>query len=223
MSQFFGSDIMKLEAVIFDMDGTLLDTQREAFKAWNFAGEKQGIAGVGDDGLIVCGMNEEGWSNFLVDKYPHLDIIKFKQDMWEYLKTKAEIRTMPGMFELLGFLKENNLKLGIASGTDPDVIKRNMKLVGAVDYFQAFAGGADVKNGKPAPDVFLLAAERLGVNPENCVIFEDSSNGILAGHRAGMKCIGVPDMAPLTKEAESVCWHIISRLDQAIEIIKKEI
>ena len=81
-------------------------------------------------------------------------------------------------------------------------------------------GGHDVQNGKPAPDIFLLAAEKLGVAPESCFVFEDSANGIRAGHSAGMKCIGVPDIVPFSDDIKKLMLAELGSLSEAIELLK---
>ena len=168
-------------SVIFDMDGTLLDTQKICTPAWEQGGLLQGLTGVGKHIPNVCGMNETGWTEYLNTNFPTLDIIKFKQDVRQYIEQNGVIRLKKGALELLKFLKENNIKMAVASGSSMTSITHHLKEVGVYNYFQAFAGSHDVENGKPAPDVFLLAAKRLGVNPEDCFVFEDSPNGIKAG------------------------------------------
>ena len=92
-----------------------------------------------------------------------------------------------------------------------------------MEYFDAIVGGNEVINGKPAPDIFLLAAERLGVKPCECYVFEDSSNGIKAAYNAGMKPIGVPDIAKLDSETKKFLFAEIGQLDEAIAVFEKMI
>ncbi len=209
-------------SVIFDMDGTLLDTQAICVPAWEYAGRLQGIENVGDSIYKVCGMNENGWTKYLVDHYPTLDIAKFKQEMRDYIIREGKVTLKKGAKELLDFLKENNIKIGLASGSSPATIVHHLSEVNVLDYFDATAGGVEAENGKPAPDIFLLAAKRLGVKPEACIAFEDSDNGIISANRAGMRCIGVPDMVDFKEETKSLMWHKLNSLDEAIEILKQE-
>ena len=208
-------------SVIFDMDGTLLDTQQICIPAWEFAGNKQGIKGLGDHIYNVCGMNENGWSNYLIGNFPTLNLESFKADARKYILDNGKVTFKKGALSLLNFLKENNIKMALASGSSRGSIDHHLKEVNAESYFDAIAGSHDVENGKPAPDVFLLAAKRLGVNPEDCFVFEDSANGILAGHRAGMKCIGVPDIKPFDSDTKKLLFAELKSLDEAIEIFKK--
>ncbi len=208
-------------SVIFDMDGTLLDTQRIVIPAWDFCGKIQGFDCLGDDVSNVCGMNEVGWRGYLEKKYPSLNIEKFKRDVREYIVKNGTVTYKAGAEKLIAFLKENNIKLGLASGSSIESITHHLNAVGAVGVFDAIAGSKDVKNGKPAPDVFLLTAERMGVRPEDCFVFEDSQNGIRAGVAAGMKCIGVPDIIEFSDEVRALLYAHLTTLDEAIDIFKE--
>ncbi len=210
-------------SVIFDMDGTLLDTQRIAITAWEVAGKNQGISGMGADIPHVCGMNKEGWSKYIAEKYEDLDVERFNEEAREYTLKNVKVRFKKGAPELMAFLEENNIKMAIASGTSREGIARNLKAVGAEDRFSVAVGGADVPNCKPAPDIFLLACEKLGEKPEDCIIFEDSPNGIRAAVAAGARCIGIPDVAPFSDEVKSLLFAECESMLDAIEILKEMI
>ena len=210
-------------SVIFDMDGTLLDTQKVVISAWDYAGENQGIVGVGNEIPNVCGMNKIGWSNYLRNKFPKLDINSFIIDAGQYISENLVVKFMPGAEKLLKFLKKNNVKIALASGSSLNSVMHHLNEVSAVEYFDAIVGGNEVINGKPAPDIFLLAAERLGVKPCECYVFEDSSNGIKAAYNAGMKPIGVPDIAKLDSETKKILFAEIGQLDEAIAVFEKMI
>ena len=205
-------------SVIFDMDGTLLDTQKICIPAWEYCGNLQGIKGMGEHIYNVCGMNETGWTSYLVDNFPTLDIPKFKTDTRAYILGNGKVEFKKGAKELLEYLKSRGVKMAIASGSSIQSINHHLNEVGATEYFSAVAGSHDVLNGKPAPDVFLLAAERLGVLPSDCFIFEDSANGIRAGFAAGMKCIGVPDLVDFDDEIGELLFAKLESLDEAIKL-----
>ena len=208
-------------SVIFDMDGTLLDTQKICVPAWDYAGENQGYNNVGALIENVCGMNEKGWTDYLLKNFPQIDLIKFKNEMRQYIIDNLEVRFKKGALELLEFLKSNNIKMAIASGSSKETILHHLTQVNAMDYFDGFVGSHDVVNGKPAPDVFLKAAELISAKPEDCFIFEDSANGIIAAHTAGMKCIGVPDMVAFSQEIKDIMFAELNDLSEAIPILKK--
>ncbi len=206
-------------SVIFDMDGTLLDTQRICIPAWEYAGLNQGIEGIGNDIYNICGMNMVGWVNYLNTKYPNLDTDKFCAEMRQYIIDNLVVEFMPGAEELLKFLKKKGVKIALASGSSSKSVKHHLKEVSATNYFDATVGGEEVTDGKPQPDIFLLAAKRIGTEPKDCYVFEDSDNGIIAAHRAGMKCIGVPHLVDFSKEVEDLLFAKLNRLDEAIELL----
>lgn len=208
-------------SVIFDMDGTLLDTQSISIPAWNYAGSLQGIENAGAHIEKVCGMNEAGWSSYLTEQFKNMDIVAFKKAAWQYIGENLVIKYKGGIKELLDFLKDNNIKIALASGTERKKVLYSLGKVGATDYFSAIVGGDEVENGKPAPDVFLKAASLLNADPKDCIVFEDSKNGILAAKAAGMRVIGIPDVARFDAETKKLLLAELSSADKAMEILKK--
>ena len=208
-------------SVIFEMDGTLLDTQSICIPAWDYAGEMQGFCGVGSHIQYVCGMNEIGWTAYLEQNFGGMDIDLFKKTMRDYIIEKGKVTYKKGAEELISFLKEKGVKIALASGSSHNSINHHLKEVGATDVFSVIVGGKDVENGKPAPDIFLLAAEKLGVDTKDCFVLEDSGNGIRAGYAAGMKCIGIPDTVPFTEDVKELMVAHLSSLDEAIGIFEK--
>lgn len=209
-------------SVIFDMDGTLLDTQQTYIPAWEYAGNLQGIEGVGRCVPHICGMNEEGWTKYLGDKYETLDVVAFKRNVNKYFAEHIEIRFKKGALELIDFLKRNNVKIAVASGTEKETIVKYLSKLDALDSFDAIVGGEEVENGKPAPDVFLLTCEKLGTRPEECVIFEDSPNGVRAAKNAGIKCIGIPDIAEFSPEIKEMLYAELPSFLESIEIFEND-
>ena len=209
-------------SVIFDMDGTLIDTQKIYIEAWELAGRNQGIEGLG--GLIkyVCGLKHEDSLAYAKNLYPKLDTDRFFADYFPYAQANKRVELLPGVTELLDFLYARGVKMAIASSSPLHEIKENVEKLGLAKYFCAFVSGYDVKNGKPAPDVFLAAAEKLDTPPDNCYVFEDSPNGVRAAYNAGMKCFGVPDVALFTDEVCALAYKVINSIDQAIDVLKEE-
>ena len=129
---------------------------------------------------------------------------------------------MPYIEELLKYLKESNYKVTVASSSNMDHIINNMEKTGLKKYIDEFASGAEVENGKPAPDIFLLAAERLGVKPENCLVLEDSKAGVIAGSSAGAKVIMVPDMFSPDEECKGRTYRIVGNLGEVISVLEEK-
>ena len=207
-------------SVIFDMDGTLLDTQRICIPAWDWAGEQQGFKNVGQHIPAVCGMSDAGWGKYLKDHFPAMDVQQFSNEAREYVVKNLVVRYMPGAEDLVKFLKEKGVKLAIASGSSQESIRHHLGEVGGTHHFDAIVGGSDVKNGKPAPDIFLLAAKKLDTKPEDCYVLEDSENGIRAGYAAGMKTLGVPDIMRFNDEVKALETKEFDSMFEALEYFK---
>lgn len=110
--------------------------------------------------------------------------------------------------------------MGLASGTSKPSIMHHLNEVNATDYFKVIVGGKDVENGKPAPDIFLLTAEKLDVSPSECIVFEDSPNGVKSAFAAGIRCIGIPDVRPFDNDIKPLLFAELTSMDEAIEIFK---
>jgi HAD superfamily hydrolase (TIGR01509 family) len=114
-------------------------------------------------------------------------------------RVASNIKPMPGAIELIKSLRKHGIKTAIASSAPPENVDIIIRGLGIEDCFQAFARGTEVAEGKPSPLVFLLAAEKLGVKPEKCVVIEDAIAGVAAAKNAGMKCIAVTNSHPRDK------------------------
>lgn len=203
------------------MDGTLLDTQRICIPAWEWAGKNQGIVGCGEYVRFVVGKNEETVRKYIAETFPTLDIDCFRGEVKLYTEKYGPKEYKKGAGELLEYLKAKKIRMAIASGSTSKVVKELMTHVGGLGYFEALVGGEETKNCKPHPEVFLKAAERLGVNPADCIVFEDSPYGIEAAVRAGMRVIGIPDIAPFDDETKAKCFAVLSSLKQAIPLFEE--
>jgi HAD superfamily hydrolase (TIGR01509 family) len=175
-------------SVILDMDGTLLDTQQICIPAWDYAGELQGFSDMGRCIPDVCGANREGWSKYLSDNFKGLDVYRFNKEMREYIIKNLVVRFKPGAEELLKFLRENHIKTALASGSSRESIMHHLREVDAVDSFDVILGGQDVKMGKPAPDIFLLAAGKMGVSPSDCFVCFSSGVNSASGTSTSAVC-----------------------------------
>ena len=129
----------------------------------------------------------------------------------------------PGCREILHFFREHGYKIAMGSSSRITRIEGNLHQTGLRDAFDAIAGGDEVEHGKPEPDVFLLAASRLGVDPRDCYVFEDSPNGVRAGVKVGMRTIMVPDLMPVTDDLIPIAYGIFKNLSEAQEFLEKEI
>ena len=124
-----------------------------------------------------------------------------------------------GLFELLDFLKSKGIKTALCTSTTESSATRTLRISETLPYFDELVCAEDVERGKPYPDPFLKAAEKLGMNPGECLALEDSINGIKSAYTAGMVTVMIPDLIEPTDEIRPMCYQILPSLKEVIEII----
>ena len=216
---------MEIKAVLFDMDGLMVDTESLSTEAFINSAKAQGYNMTKEETLKVLGFTKASIYQFWIDYFQgtNVDGKKLVDDHYEYIENVLYTvgpEKMPYVEELLKYLKENNYKIAVASSSDTADIKNNLEKTKLEKYIDEIASGAEVENGKPAPDVFLLAAERLDVDPKDCLILEDSKAGIKAGKASGAMVFMVPDMFTVDKECEDTADRILTNLGEVIEILE---
>jgi HAD hydrolase, family IA, variant 3 len=216
---------MEIKAVLFDMDGLMVDTESLSTEAFINSAKAQGYNMTKEETLKVLGFTKANIYQFWIDYFQgtNVDGKKLVDDHYEYIENVLYTvgpEKMPYVEELLKYLKENNYKIAVASSSDTADIKNNLEKTKLEKYIDEIASGAEVENGKPAPDVFLLAAKRLGVDPKDCLILEDSKAGIKAGKASGAMVFMVPDMFTVDKECEDTADRILTNLGEVIGILE---
>ena len=218
---------MNIKAVLFDMDGLMVDTESLATEAFIHSAKKQGYDMTKEETLLVLGFTTKSIYEFWENYFKNSDVSgkQLVDDHYKYIEDilfTTGPRKMPYIEELLKYLKESNYKVAVASSSNMDHIINNMEKTGLKKYIDEFASGAEVENGKPAPDVFLLVAKRLGVKPEECLVLEDSKAGVIAGSSAGAKVIMVPDMFKPDEECKERTYRIVGNLGEVISILEEK-
>ena len=180
---------------IFDMDGTLLDTERLYQNTWVELAKEFGQTPEPAFPRAVCGSSGEHMLEIIRTYYPDVDAQQFMDSCYARVAQAVEtsIPKKPGMEEILSYLRGHGVKLAVASSNAHTQIEKNLRLAGVLDYFDAVVGGDEVENSKPAPDIFLLAAKRLGAQIEDCVVFEDVPHAVATAKDAGFYVVGVYD------------------------------
>ena len=130
---------------------------------------------------------------------------------------------MPGLDSLLEFIDQIPIKKAVATSTYREPAEKSLKNAGLLERFPVLATGDEVSHGKPAPDIFLLAAKRLNQSPEMCVVLEDSELGIQAAHKAGMKSILVPDLITPSLATKKIASHILPSLNEVHSLLAKSL
>ncbi len=201
-----------IEAVIFDMDGVLVDSEPHHVTIEKQQFRMNGISISDEEHQKFMGTSSENMWTEIANRYqleqPVEELIsQHSVESIRYFTELSEIPVMPGLIDLLENLKAKNYPLAVASSSVPEIIDLILRKTGLRKYFQVVVSGQEVGQSKPEPDVFLLAALKLGVKPKNCLVIEDSYNGIKAAQAAEMSCVAYqsPGVDPTTqKEADAI-------------------
>ncbi|MGD9116643.1 MAG: HAD family phosphatase [Dehalococcoidia bacterium] len=189
----------ELKAVIWDMDGVLADTASFHFGAWRETFSRRGIAFSNEDFMRGFGIRNDAIIRNMLGTETTQDAIdtiaKEKEATFRRL-IGGQVKPLPGVPGLLGQLHDKGIKMAIASSTVLDNIRLIVASLDIEKYFDAVVTGHDVTRGKPHPQVFLKAAQRLETPPRNCLVFEDAVAGVQAAKRAGMRCVAVTTSHP---------------------------
>ncbi len=214
----------KIEAVLFDMDGTLYDTETASLFSWGAAARKFGLS-IDKEFMMSCiGLPTQEIARKFYDRFgQELDYDAFRAYKLKIMADIIEcegVSFKPGVHEILSYVKKAGLKCALATSTTLSRAEYNLKAGGIYEYFDAVISGDMVKNGKPFPDVYVLAAGRLGLTPFDCLIVEDSENGILAARASGAVSVLIPDIILKDNMIEAADYKRDSLTD-VIELIEE--
>lgn len=182
-----------IQAVIWDLDGVVLDSAEEHHRAWKRLAEEEGVAFTDTDFLATFGKRNDDiiphyWN---VESPAHLRSLAERKENYfrEFVRETATF--LPGAEALMRDLHRAGLAQALATSTPVVNIRLIDELLGLSRYLSALVSGESVAHGKPAPDIFLKAAQELGIAPAACVVIEDAVAGVQAAHNAAMACIAV--------------------------------
>ncbi|MCQ2531613.1 MAG: HAD family phosphatase [Saccharofermentans sp.] len=212
-----------MKAVVFDMDGVIFDTESAVIEVWKEVAQRHGIPNIVDFCTDCIGINAVATKKKFIerygDKYSYEEIRAEKTGIIRERFRKGEIDIKPGAENILRTLKENGIKVALASSTREEAVREELTLMNLIQYFDEIVTGDMVTRSKPAPDIFLMACEKLGVKPEEAAGIEDSFNGIRSCHDAGLFTIMVPDLLQPTDEIEALADVVVTDLNKALEVI----
>ncbi len=212
-----------IEGVIFDMDGLMFDTERIYGIYWRQVSAELGYPMDDEKVAYMCGATRDFQVSKFVEWFggsvPADAIIEGCHERTRVHIAANPIPHKPGLIALLTALRERGIPAVIATGTARAWADDKLARSGVAEFVDAMVCGDEVTACKPDPEIFLKAAELIGVPPQDCIVLEDSFNGIVAAHTAGTQPIMIPDTMQPTDEIRALCDHVLTRLDEVIEFL----
>lgn len=215
---------IRIKGILFDMDGLILDTEVLYTRFWQEAANVLGYPMTKEQALGMRSLNREAGAAKLqsyFDKPVSYETVRLKRiELMDAYIEKEGVSAKPGIQELLSYLKENNVKTAIATSSPIERTEKYLKQVGLENGFDALISGYMVKRGKPEPDIYLYAAEKLKLNSKECLALEDSPSGLLSASRAGCLPVMIPDQDEPDEETERLLFAKADRLDMVIQLLQ---
>ena len=213
------------KALIFDMDGTMFDTEPISYRCWREISAHYGYdldrsvfdRMLGRDNLRIRAICEDAFGR----AYPYEDICREKvQLQLEYYRSHA-IPIKPGLIHVLHYAREEGIPCAVASSSPRNLIEYLLEKTGTATFFSVVQSGEEAAHGKPAPDVFLMACDKAHVAPDQALVLEDSESGILAAHAARIPSIWIHDLITIPKEVQGLAWKCCRSLDEVPALLAK--
>ncbi len=214
-----------IKYAVFDMDGTLLDTEKLFKSTWIETSDKWGIDDSRDFYSVICGRNipkiREAFLEHYGDRYDFEKFLTERNNLFIEIIKRDGVPVKEGCLELLGYLKSEGIPCALATSTPMKLVEHNMSVTGIGEYMSAIVTGDMVENGKPAPDIFIEAGKRIGAVPSECMVLEDSYNGLRGARAAGMIPIMIIDGLLPNDEMMNITRAQCNTLYEVLDTIKK--
>ena len=223
---FIREERVMFQAVVFDMDGLMFDTERMIQRSWDVVGVRMGFGKMGKDIYHTLGLNNAERERYFKDTYGEdFPYPEFRENYRAEVSRDTEENGTPvkkGLYELLEVLRKKRLKLAVATSSSYESAAKLLEEAKVSDYFQAIVTGNMVEHSKPAPDIYRKACEALEVSPENALALEDSYNGIRSAHGAGMKVIMIPDLLTDSTCVDALLYGKMDSLAEVAEMFRDQ-
>ncbi|NOX97126.1 MAG: HAD family phosphatase [Nitrospirae bacterium] len=213
-------------AVIFDMDGLLLDTEKIAMSAFLESCKVYGYDPEIAIYLKCIGTNAPRTREILLEgygeKFPFEEISKIWSQKYKKALFEDTIPLKPGVREILRTVKKSGLKMAVATSTKYSTAMEKLKKTELHSFFSVVVGGDQVKKSKPDPEIYLKVANLISEPAKHCLVFEDSDNGVLSAHRAGMQVIQIPDLKAPSSEISKLGHLTVSSFHAVQALIENK-
>ena len=214
-----------IKAVIFDMDGLMIDSERVTFEGYQHVLAKENLTMSEEKYKTLLGKPVKAVHDLFKEDYgPQYDVDQIIKDVHAYIAKRFEtegVPLKPGLVELLKYLKENNYKTIIATSSHRNRVDLIVKQAQIDQYFDDSICGDEVTKGKPNPEVFLKACQKLQVSPQDALVLEDYESGINAAYNAEIKVIGIPDMKYPEEKYVKMTYKIMDDLFQVKDFLEE--
>jgi beta-phosphoglucomutase len=216
---------MRIEAVVFDMDGLMIDTEPFYKTAWQRACAALGYELDDASYANLVGRPEKDCEADLLEQFgPEFPLDRFRlvwPELWRAAVAETGIIAKAGLLEFLADIERRSLPVAVATSSTADYAEFSLRSAGLAGRFPVIVTGEEVARGKPAPDIYIEAARRLGVEPARCLALEDSEAGILAASGAGMIALLIPDGVRLSDAAQRAAFRVLESLNDARDVVAR--